>query len=637
MKNSKNRLLLTVLILMLAALSAAYGQNTPTDDAYTNTASPGTNYGGATALSVVSPSDTAYITFDLSSIPSGYTGANVAKATLKLYVNSVTTGGSFNVDYVNGTWSEKSITANLAPALGTTVAANIPLGKGNVHDYIVVDVTAAVASWLDGVANDGLAVVGNSPLSASFDSKENTSNSHPPELDIVLTGNGTGTITGVTPGPGLVGGGTSGNVSLSLPITCPNLSVMQWTGSTWACSSVGAGTITGVTAGADLTGGGTGGNVTLNLDTTKIPQLNAANSFTGNQTVNGHLTMVGSSVDQLLNVVQQGSGTAIYGFATATSGVNFGVSGASSSNSGVGVSGEGGTGILGIGYTVGGSFTLAGNTGYVLQGMNKSGTTLFYVDSGGNQSNAGNLFANGYITANGPIMAGAGATVAANGLKTFIGDPGCGGSGTIAVGFGTSGLSNCSNYAVRGDGGGNLYINSSSTGWMFFDHNNTGSMSLDPSGNLGVQGNIHASGVGNTFGISTDSNASQARTAGGWAKAMAYVDPFHPGGIAITRCYNSQATGAAVSTPPCGIGIVHVALGSNVLDFGFEVDDRFVMLTVKNTVGNTNTVGAESCDATTCHSVATGNQVGVLTFYTPGQLAGNDPNWTDTPFYIVVY
>src|SRR5262249_26018286 len=35
----------------------------------------------------------------------------------------------------------------------------------------------------------------------------------------------------------------------------------------------GTGTITGVTAGTDLTGGGTTGNVTLNLDTTKVPQL----------------------------------------------------------------------------------------------------------------------------------------------------------------------------------------------------------------------------------------------------------------------------------------------------------------------------------------------------------------------------
>jgi hypothetical protein len=55
----------------------------------------------------------------------------------------------------------------------------------------------------------------------------------------------------------------------------------------------GTGTITGVTAGTDLTGGGTTGKVTLNLDLTKVPQLNTANSFTGSQTITGGLTVNG--------------------------------------------------------------------------------------------------------------------------------------------------------------------------------------------------------------------------------------------------------------------------------------------------------------------------------------------------------
>jgi hypothetical protein len=47
----------------------------------------------------------------------------------------------------------------------------------------------------------------------------------------------------------------------------------------------GAGTISGVTAGTDLTGGGTSGNLTLNLDITKVPLLAAANSFAASQSV----------------------------------------------------------------------------------------------------------------------------------------------------------------------------------------------------------------------------------------------------------------------------------------------------------------------------------------------------------------
>src|SRR5580698_1818844 len=107
---------------------------------------------------------------------------------------------------------------------------------------------------------------------------------------------GTGTITGVATasGSGLSGGGTSGSLNLSLLNTCAANQVLQWNGSAWACTTIsGGGTITGVTAGTDLTGGGSSGNVTLNVDTTKVPQLNAANTFTGNQTVNGNLSATG--------------------------------------------------------------------------------------------------------------------------------------------------------------------------------------------------------------------------------------------------------------------------------------------------------------------------------------------------------
>lgn len=56
----------------------------------------------------------------------------------------------------------------------------------------------------------------------------------------------------------------------------------------------GTGTITGVTAGTALTGGGTSGNVTLNVDTTKVPLLAANNTFNGNQTINGNLSASGT-------------------------------------------------------------------------------------------------------------------------------------------------------------------------------------------------------------------------------------------------------------------------------------------------------------------------------------------------------
>jgi hypothetical protein len=315
---------LASLLLLLALPSVA--QLSPSADAYTNTASPSTNYGAQKLLEVDSPSMATYIQFDLSSIPAGYTSSNIAKATLKLYVNTVPTAGSFNVDYVNGSWSESTIAANLSPALGTTIAASVPLTKSEVHDYILVDVTAAVGAWLNGTqSNDGIALVGNSPFNATFDSKENTTNSHPPELDIVFAGGGGSGITGINTSAtsGLQGGGSSGTLNLSLITSCASGQILQWNGSAWKCASAGTGTITGVTAGADMTGGGTSGTVTLNLDTTKVPQLAMANTFTGNQTVNGNLSATGAVTS---NSYLIGSDLFAFG-STSTANVFLGFSG----------------------------------------------------------------------------------------------------------------------------------------------------------------------------------------------------------------------------------------------------------------------------------------------------------------------
>jgi hypothetical protein len=303
------RLLARLLLVILGIGATAFGQLTAGQDAYTDTAKPTTNFGTASTLGVTNTAgsiQTSYIQFDLSSIPAGYTGANLAKATLKLYVNALTTAGNFNVDFVNGSWSENKITANMAPALGGTIVASVPLTNANKQSYINVDVTSALAAWLNGSqANNGIALVANSQLSASFDSNENTAQSHPAELDVVFNG----AITGINTasGSGLTGGGTSGTLNLSLLKSCSSNQVLQWNVSSWVCSNAGTGTITAVTAGTDLTGGGNGGNVTLNLDRTKVPQLNTNNSFSGNQSVTGNVS-VGAGVSGATGSFSQSSG-----------------------------------------------------------------------------------------------------------------------------------------------------------------------------------------------------------------------------------------------------------------------------------------------------------------------------------------
>ena len=79
------------------------------------------------------------------------------------------------------------------------------------------------------------------------------------------------------------------------------------------------------------------------------------------------------------------------------------------------------------------------------------------------------------------------------------------------------------------------------------------------------------------------------------------------------------------------------AQGANLVDFGFQVSDRFVQLTAVSTPQSYN-AGARAVGAATQFNYAGGanaNQVWVETFNTNGQ--GGNHGDVDTPFYIFVY
>ena len=91
--------------------------------------------------------------------------------------------------------------------------------------------------------------------------------------DIDTDTNSGGTITGISIGAagGLMGGGSTGNVTLSLPNTCASGQVLKWNGTNWACANDtdtdtnSGGDITDVVAGNGLTGGGSSGSVTMHV------------------------------------------------------------------------------------------------------------------------------------------------------------------------------------------------------------------------------------------------------------------------------------------------------------------------------------------------------------------------------------
>ena len=183
-------------------------------------------------------------------------------------------------------------------------------------------------------------------------------------------GTGSGSITGVTAGTDLTGGGTSGTVTLNLDRST---------------------IITKVAPGVALTGGGTTGTVTLNVDTTQIPTLtdhpvfssSVAPAITGNGT-SGEVGVYGSS-DTLYGGEFSSGYLGVYGFSTDSSG-GYGFYGYAQGTDSEGAflesSGAGGYGVFG--YEPGGPDSdgdpAVGVFGEVGAGRGVEGYT--YEDSG---------------------------------------------------------------------------------------------------------------------------------------------------------------------------------------------------------------------------------------------------------------
>jgi hypothetical protein len=455
--------LISLLSLILLASAAAFSQITPLGDTYTNSAAATTNYGSQKTLNVDAAKEITYVQFNLASIP---TGASISQATLKLYVNTVVTAGAFELYAVNGPWTESGLSYSIAPALGAVIDSNVPITTADKNQYILIPMTATVQEWLTTPSsNNGIALVAVGSFNATFDSKETATTSHPPELDIVFAGTGSG-ITGINTaaGSGLIGGGTSGTLNLSLTNTCAASQILQWNGSAWACASPGTGTITGVTAGTDLTGGGSSGNVTLSLNTAATnalyAQLGAANTFVTNQTVDGTFT-ASSSGDSILGISTSAAGIGVWGSNIAQTGAGaIAVLGQSTSTAG-GIAVVGQTAGEDYYYFTNGAVGVEGGTnspaGAGMWGLNTASTGLAMGVYGTSSSAAGTGVYGSDSATTGTTFGVTGTTVSNSGFGVFGQASSSTGStnGVYGVsdsdaGFGVVGASN--NVGVAGEG-----------------------------------------------------------------------------------------------------------------------------------------------------------------------------------------
>jgi hypothetical protein len=148
----------------------------------------------------------------------------------------------------------------------------------------------------------------------------------------------------------------------------------------------------------------------------------------------------------------------------------------------------------------------------------------------------------------------------------------------------------------------------------------------DITNGIGVRG-ISPNGTGvvadssNGWAVQALGHAQQTRARSGFVKAMAWVDPVNNPSDPIQQCFNSQLAANQATSGNCGISFSATAAGQYRLDFGFQVDDRFVNVTTSQT-GSVKIMSARSQTATSFN--VWGYDV----------LASG---YRDSSFYIVVY
>ena len=156
-----------------------------TGDAYFLPGSAG-NAGAAATVSVGGTQGyLGLFQFDLSKLPPGVTAANVASASLRLYVNKVGSPGTISLYAANAPWTESTVNG-LVGAPGPGALAAGPVSVTTANAYLAIPVTALVQSWVSGAPANGILIQANSTTSVSFDSKESTATSHPAVLEVVL-------------------------------------------------------------------------------------------------------------------------------------------------------------------------------------------------------------------------------------------------------------------------------------------------------------------------------------------------------------------------------------------------------------------------------------------------------------------
>ncbi len=147
-------------------------------DSYVSASKPTTNYGTKTTMVVDgNPVAIAYLKFDLTSLA----GRHIESAKLRLRTANDASAGIQSVNsVVNTSWTERGVTYNNRPALGT---AMITFTSTTANTWVEIDITNYVIAAQGKLMSIGLSE--SSSDSLSIYSREASSNS--PVLVIIST------------------------------------------------------------------------------------------------------------------------------------------------------------------------------------------------------------------------------------------------------------------------------------------------------------------------------------------------------------------------------------------------------------------------------------------------------------------
>lgn len=176
--------------IVLASASTIADTLHLTDDAYTKQ-NEVTNNNGDNKVVKIDDKDAGkehvgYARFDLSPLPVGITGADIEKATMRLWVEKAQQDGTINFEIVASPWDESTITAGIAAGFlpGIPVVDALSVTSADEQGFVTVDVTDAVKSWVDGGSNYGLEAIPDG-VEVEFGSKE-TDKTHEMQIEVAL-------------------------------------------------------------------------------------------------------------------------------------------------------------------------------------------------------------------------------------------------------------------------------------------------------------------------------------------------------------------------------------------------------------------------------------------------------------------